>query len=298
MAYAELAGLAGDHRPVHVDHVLARLRRVRPVTDPRARSGLLARPDDRRDDHPVRRRGRRSGQGDRPRLHAGPAGGGLHGDRGDRSAGLRRRPVLQAHPDRLHERPGPHDPRGPAPEALRILHRRRLVPRGAERLRRGVADGETVPAALAIGLAGLAIILVLGRVAPKAPGVLVAVVAAIAAVVLFDLGSDGVSLVGELPQGFPPFTLPDVRVRRSGVAGRRCARHHPGVAHRHDLYVIGLRRSHRPRGRRQPGDDRHRHRQPRRRAVPGLPGEHERVADRGGGACRGQEPAHGGDRGR
>jgi MFS superfamily sulfate permease-like transporter len=57
---------------------------------------------------------------------------------------------------------------------------------------------------------GLAIILVLGRTMPKIPGVLVAVIAGIAAVVLFDLGSEGVSLVGELPQGFPPFTIPDV----------------------------------------------------------------------------------------
>ena len=48
---------------------------------------------------------------------------------------------------------------------------------------RGLADGETVPEALAIGVAGLAIILVSGRAAPKVPGVLVAVVAGIAAVV-------------------------------------------------------------------------------------------------------------------
>jgi MFS superfamily sulfate permease-like transporter len=67
-----------------------------------------------------------------------------------------------------------------------------------------------VPEALALGLAGLVIILGVGRVAPKIPGVLLAVVAGIGAVVLFDLGSKGVSLVGELPQGFPPFTLPDI----------------------------------------------------------------------------------------
>ena len=75
---------------------------------------------------------------------------------------------------------------------------------------RGVADGETVPEALAVGVAGLAIILGLGRIAPKVPGVLIAVVAAIAAVVVFDLGNQGVELVGELPQGFPPLTLPVV----------------------------------------------------------------------------------------
>ncbi|HEX9257963.1 MAG TPA: SulP family inorganic anion transporter [Acidimicrobiales bacterium] len=76
----------------------------------------------------------------------------------------------------------------------------------------GVADGETVTAALLIGVSGLAIILVLGRAAPKIPGVLVAVVTAIAAVVLLDLGAEGVSLVGELPQGFPPFTVPRVEL--------------------------------------------------------------------------------------
>ncbi len=40
---------------------------------------------------------------------------------------------------------------------------------------RGVADGETVGAALAIGLVGLALIAVLERVLPKVPAVLVAV---------------------------------------------------------------------------------------------------------------------------
>ena len=37
----------------------------------------------------------------------------------------------------------------------------------------------------------------------------------------------------------------------------------------------------RPGGRRQPGDDRHRRGEPRRRAVPGLPREHQRIADGG-----------------
>ena len=77
---------------------------------------------------------------------------------------------------------------------------------------RGVADGETVAAALAIGVAGLAIILVLGKVAPKVPGVLVAVVAAIAAVVVFDLGSRGRRAGGRAPPGLPP-----ADAARSGV---------------------------------------------------------------------------------
>lgn len=89
---------------------------------------------------------------------------------------------------------------------------------------RGVADGETIAAALAVGVGGLVVILVLNRVAPKIPGVLVAVVGAIAVAVAFDLGSEGVSLVGELPQGFPPFTIPtvawsDVALLVAGAAG-------------------------------------------------------------------------------
>ena len=74
----------------------------------------------------------------------------------------------------------------------------------------GVADGETVTAALAIGLFGLATIAVLQRALPKVPAVLGAVVLSILAANLLSLEDHGVSLVGTLPQGFPPFTWPDV----------------------------------------------------------------------------------------
>ena len=74
----------------------------------------------------------------------------------------------------------------------------------------GVKDGETVAAALAIGVVGLTIILVLGKVLPKIPAVLIAVLAGIAATTAFSLGSKGVKLVGTLPQGFPPLTIPHV----------------------------------------------------------------------------------------
>jgi high affinity sulfate transporter 1 len=82
---------------------------------------------------------------------------------------------------------------------------------------RGVADGETVAAALAIGLVGLALILGLGRWLPQMPGVLIAVVLSIVAAVAFDLAQHGVDLVGELPQGFPPFTLPRVGLSDLGL---------------------------------------------------------------------------------
>jgi high affinity sulfate transporter 1 len=72
----------------------------------------------------------------------------------------------------------------------------------------GLAHGEAVGAAVAIGLVSLALILVLGRLLPRVPAVLVAVVVAIAATSIFDLSSHGVSLVGTLPQGFPPLTWP------------------------------------------------------------------------------------------
>ena len=73
----------------------------------------------------------------------------------------------------------------------------------------GVASGETVGAAVAIGLVSLGLILALGRWLPRVPGVLVAVVVAIAATSVFDLASHGVSLVGTLPKGFPPLTVPN-----------------------------------------------------------------------------------------
>jgi high affinity sulfate transporter 1 len=75
---------------------------------------------------------------------------------------------------------------------------------------RGLAHGEAVPAAAAVGLGGIAVILILQRWLPKVPAVLVMVVLAIAATSLFDLAGRGVTLVGTLPQGFPPLTVPKV----------------------------------------------------------------------------------------
>jgi high affinity sulfate transporter 1 len=72
----------------------------------------------------------------------------------------------------------------------------------------GLASGDAIAAAAAIGLLSLALILVLGRWLPRIPGVLVAVLVAIAASAALDLGDHGVSLVGTLPKGLPPLTLP------------------------------------------------------------------------------------------
>ncbi len=81
----------------------------------------------------------------------------------------------------------------------------------------GVADGKTVPAAATVGIAGIVVILTLQRWLPKFPAVLIMVVLSIAAASIFDLASHGVSLVGVLPKGFPPFTIPDIHFDDLGV---------------------------------------------------------------------------------
>ena len=75
-----------------------------------------------------------------------------------------------------------------------------------------LADGATLGPALAVGLASLAVILACQHLLPRVPGVLVAVVLAIGAVHLFDLVGRGVDVVGPMPQGFPPLTLPHVPI--------------------------------------------------------------------------------------
>jgi high affinity sulfate transporter 1 len=72
----------------------------------------------------------------------------------------------------------------------------------------GLVAGEAVGAAALIGLVSLGLVLAFGRWLPRVPGVLVAVIVAIAAAALLNLGDHGVALVGTLPQGFPPFTVP------------------------------------------------------------------------------------------
>src|SRR5436309_707431 len=67
---------------------------------------------------------------------------------------------------------------------------------------RGLADGKAVPAAAALGIAGVALVLALQRWLPKVPSVLVLVVLSIGATTAFDLAAHGVSLVGVLPKGF------------------------------------------------------------------------------------------------
>jgi high affinity sulfate transporter 1 len=81
----------------------------------------------------------------------------------------------------------------------------------------GVSRGHTVTAALAIGLFGLAVIAVFQMWVPKIPAVLPAVILSIVAASVFNLDQHGVSLVGTLPRGFPPFTIPHVRYSDLGL---------------------------------------------------------------------------------
>ena len=81
---------------------------------------------------------------------------------------------------------------------------------------KGLAHGDAVPAAAAVGIGGIVLILVLQRWLPKVPAVLAMVVLSIAVTVVFDLADHGVKLVGTLPKGFPPFTIPSVQVADLG----------------------------------------------------------------------------------
>lgn len=75
----------------------------------------------------------------------------------------------------------------------------------------GISDGLVVPAAAAVGVASIVLIVVLKRVVPMLPAVLVTVVVAMGAVVAFDLVAKDVMVIGSLPQGLPSLTIPLVQ---------------------------------------------------------------------------------------
>ena len=76
---------------------------------------------------------------------------------------------------------------------------------------------KTNTTALAIGLATLAVLLLLPRVSKKIPAVLVAVVGATAVTGMFNLAEKGVDTVGALPQGLPSLTFPSVPLETLGA---------------------------------------------------------------------------------
>src|SRR5665811_1250492 len=82
----------------------------------------------------------------------------------------------------------------------------------AQAFAQGVMNSEAVPAAVFIGLVSIAVMVVLGHFLPKVPSVLVAVVAAMVLAVALDLEGRGVTLVGMLPSGLPPFAIPRVEL--------------------------------------------------------------------------------------
>src|SRR3954452_12041696 len=69
--------------------------------------------------------------------------------------------------------------------------------------------GDTNGTTLLVGAVALAVILGLRFAAPAVPGALVLVVGGLIASGLFDLGSHGVALVGDVPRGLPTPELPD-----------------------------------------------------------------------------------------
>src|SRR5829696_4541534 len=82
----------------------------------------------------------------------------------------------------------------------------------------GLADGKTNATALLVGAASLAAILACKRWIPKVPGVLVAVAGATVIVGVFNLAeSSGLSVVEVLPQGLPPFEIPDISASDVGT---------------------------------------------------------------------------------
>ena len=70
--------------------------------------------------------------------------------------------------------------------------------------------GETHGPTLAIGVATLALLLLLARLVPKVPGPLVAVVLGIACSAIFDFAKHGVRLLGKIPAGLPALTIPAI----------------------------------------------------------------------------------------
>lgn len=72
----------------------------------------------------------------------------------------------------------------------------------------GVVTDQTVVIALGVGLISLGLMILISRFLPKIPGVLIAVIFSIMISSVFALSTKGVSVVGTLPQGAPPFTLP------------------------------------------------------------------------------------------
>ncbi len=69
----------------------------------------------------------------------------------------------------------------------------------------------------AVGVGCLVIIIAFRRFLPKVPGALVAVIAGIAVVAIFNLDLQDVHIVGDIPAGVPPFGIPDIGIGDIGL---------------------------------------------------------------------------------
>ena len=149
---------------------------------------------------------------------------------------------------------------------------------------------ETKAAALVVGVGVLVVLLVLPRVTTKIPAVLVAVVGATVVSAVLGL-SDHIATVGTLPSGFPKPTVPWTSIHDVGpllVAAVGITL----VSLTDTIATVGVvRGAARRRRRPEPGDDRPRRREPRRRVPAGVRGVDERVAHRGRRAVGREEPA-------
>ena len=110
--------------------------------------------------------------------------------------------------------------------------------------------GETSVPTLLVGAGLLALIFLLEHFAPKLPGPLVAVVAAIAASSALGLAAMGVATVGNVPGGFPPLTLPTGSLLEELWPGA------VGIALMSFIETIAVGRAFRQKGEPQPDPDR------------------------------------------
>ena len=95
-------------------------------------------------------------------------------------------------------------------EAPRLFRQRRRTLRQISGIVEGVIGGRTNVAAFAIGGGTLAVILLLKRW-PRVPGLLIAVVAAMLVVAMWDLDTSArVVVLGPLPPGLPTLRMPVV----------------------------------------------------------------------------------------
>ena len=150
---------------------------------------------------------------------------------------------------------GDHDHRRPAAEAVRLLDRRRRLPRGGAGVlhqpRRDRRDRRSC-----VGVAVLAVLLVLPRFTKRVPAILVAVVGATVVSAVLGLVGRGRGDGRRAAAGRADAGAPVDRAQRRRAAAARRRGHHAGVADRHDRHRDELRGPAGRRGRARPGDDR------------------------------------------